>query len=57
MREQIEAVLAALQTSPMTATELANGFKRKPLKAVLQVLAALEVLGRARQQDDYWLLG
>ena len=57
MREQIEAVLATMQSTPMTAAEIADGFKRKPLKPVMQVLAALEALGRARQQDDYWLLG
>ena len=56
MREQIEAVLTAMQTTPVTAAELADGFKRKPLKPVLQVLAALEALGKARQQDDCWQL-
>ncbi|MBL4621845.1 MAG: hypothetical protein JKY89_05555, partial [Immundisolibacteraceae bacterium] len=56
MREQIEALLAAMQAGPMTDVELADGFKRKPLKPVQQVLSALEVLGRAQQQDERWQL-
>jgi len=56
MREQIEVLLNAMQSGPQSAAELAEGFKRKPLKPVEQVLSALEVLGRAHQQDDYWRL-
>ena len=56
LREQIEAVLAAIQRGPVTAAELADGFKRKPLKPVLQVLAALETLGKAQQDNGRWQL-
>ena len=44
------------QGGSQSAAELAEGFKRKPLKPVEQVLSALEVLGRARQQGDVWQL-
>lgn len=31
-------------------------YLRNPLKSVIQVLSALEVLGRAQQQGDLWRL-
>ncbi|EGG99215.1 Thymidylate kinase [gamma proteobacterium IMCC2047] len=57
LREQIKVLLEQLHTGPATAPELAERFKRKPLKAVTQVLSALEALSRANQENDTWSLG
>ena len=56
MPEQVEAVRRALAIGPQTTEALAAHFKRKPAKSVAQVLAALEVLGQARQTEHGWHL-
>ncbi|PHS74133.1 MAG: SAM-dependent methyltransferase [Porticoccus sp.] len=56
MSEQVAVVRAVLAKGPQTVDMLASRFKRKPTKAILQVLAALEVLGHAKLQDDLWRL-
>ncbi|SCZ68354.1 class I SAM-dependent DNA methyltransferase [Thiohalomonas denitrificans] len=52
--EQVETVRALLAVGPQSAEALAAQFKRKPLKGITQVLAALEVLGQARRKGDDW---
>ncbi len=52
--EQVETVRALLAVGPQTTEALATQFKRKPLKGITQVLAALEVLGQARRKGDDW---
>jgi len=56
MPEQVSAVRAILSAGPQTVDTLASHFKRKPIKAIQQVLAALEVLGNAKSQGDQWCL-
>ena len=46
-----------LEKGLQSADALAEHFKRKPIKSVTQVLAALEVLGQAQQSDGLWQLG
>jgi len=55
LTEQISAVIEILN-SPMTCDQVAENFKRKPIKPVLAVLEALETLGRAQRVDDKWEL-
>ncbi|RLA39291.1 MAG: hypothetical protein DRQ64_07230 [Gammaproteobacteria bacterium] len=57
LREQINVLLGLMQQGPSTAEQLASQFKRKPVKAVSQVLSALESLGRAHCEGEYWSLG
>ena len=52
--EQVQTVRALLEKGPQTVDALSENFKRKPSKALAQVLAALEVLGQARQEDELW---
>lgn len=54
MPEQVRVVRDLLAVGPQTAAALSNQFKRKPTKAVEQVLAALEILGQARQEGGMW---
>ena len=54
MPEQVKAVRDLLAIGPQTTDALADHFKRKPAKAVEQVLAALEVLGQAKQEEGMW---
>ncbi|WP_018234415.1 class I SAM-dependent DNA methyltransferase [Thioalkalivibrio thiocyanodenitrificans] len=52
--EQVQTVRDLLSKGPQTEISLAGHFKRKPAKAVSQILAALEVLGQASQKDGVW---
>lgn len=52
--EQVQTVRTLLEKGPQTLDALADNFKRKPSKALAQVLAALEVLGQAKQEDGLW---
>lgn len=54
MPEQVRAVRDLLAIGPQTADALAEHFKRKPTMAIEQVLAALEVLGQAHQEERMW---
>ncbi|WP_018234462.1 class I SAM-dependent DNA methyltransferase [Thioalkalivibrio thiocyanodenitrificans] len=54
MPEQVQTIRALLGNGPQTLDALANHFKRKPTKAVEQVLEALAVLGQAKQQEGLW---
>jgi hypothetical protein len=49
MQAQIQAVRKTLAICPMDAASVAAHFKRKPIKGVSQVLAALESLGMVEQ--------
>jgi hypothetical protein len=55
LSEQIATVIELLAT-PTTCEQIADNFKRKPLKQVQPVLKALEVLGRAQLSGDNWEL-
>ncbi|WP_049721227.1 class I SAM-dependent DNA methyltransferase [Gilvimarinus polysaccharolyticus] len=57
MPEQVKAVQQLLAIGPQTQQALAEQFKRKPEKSVVQVLGALEVLGQASQAGELWQLG
>ena len=57
LREQITTLLDLMQQGTNTAEQLAAQFKRKPVKAVTQVLSALESLGRAHCVGEHWSLG
>jgi len=52
LQAQIRAVRDQLETAPMDATTLASQFKRKPEKAVTQVLDALSELGMIRTDEN-----
>ena len=52
LQAQIRAVREQLETAPMDAATLASQFKRKPEKAVTQVLDALADLGMVNQADN-----
>jgi len=52
--DQVQTVRALLEKGPQTVDALAENFKRKPAKALVQVLAALEVLGQAKQENGLW---
>lgn len=54
MKDQIKLVQLLLNGSPLTSLELVEKIKRKPNKAVNQVLLALEVLGKAELRDGKW---
>ncbi len=54
MPEQVKAVRDLLAIGPQSTDGVAGHFKRKPTKAVEQVLAALDVLGQAWQEDGLW---
>jgi len=54
MPEQVKAVRDLLAIGPQTTDALADHFKGKPAKAIEQVIAALEVLGQAKQEDGIW---
>lgn len=56
IREQIETVRSRLALAPLTTDGIALGYKRKPLKSVCQVLAALEGLGHIQNRDGVWYL-
>jgi hypothetical protein len=55
LSEQVSAVVEVLENTS-TLEEVAESFKRKPLKQVLSVLEALEALGRAQLLGDKWEL-
>lgn len=52
--EQVQTVRTLLEKGPQTLDALADNFKRKPSKALAQVLAALEVLGQAKHEGGLW---
>lgn len=52
LQEQIRAIRTQLDTAPMDSTALAARFKRKPHKAISEVLAALVELGMVRQDQQ-----
>jgi hypothetical protein len=54
MPEQVAAIRTLLTRGPQTSEALADQFKRKPAKAIEQVLAALEVLGHVKQIEMQW---
>jgi len=56
MRDQIKVVLEQIQNRPSTEATLAEQFKRKPIKPILQVLSALESLGRIENIEGHWVL-
>lgn len=56
MQEQVATVRTALACGPQTLESLAEQFKRKPVKGVEQVLAALQVLGHAQCNEGQWRL-
>ena len=56
MPDQVTAVRNLLVIGPQSTDALSAQFKRKPTKSVTQVLAALEVLGQAHQEDGRWQL-
>lgn len=55
LSEQIAAVIELL-AAPATSEQIADNFKRKPVKQVQPVLEALEALGRAQLVVDNWEL-
>ena len=55
LSEQIAAVIELL-ADPVTCEQIADNFKRKPIKQVKPVLEALEALGRAQLTGDNWEL-
>ncbi|MFP4295304.1 MAG: class I SAM-dependent DNA methyltransferase, partial [Halothiobacillaceae bacterium] len=56
MAGQVAAVRDALASGPQDCAQIAAGFKRRPVKAVEQVLNALKVLGQARCAGGLWRL-
>ena len=54
MPEQVAAIRTLLTKRPQTIEALADQFKRKPPKAIEQVLAALHVLGHAEHDGSQW---
>jgi hypothetical protein len=56
MPDQVAAVRDLLAKGPRTLDALTKQFKRKPAKAIEQVLAAMQVLGHAEQDEGYWHL-
>ena len=55
LSEQVAAVIELL-SDPLTCEQVADNFKRKPIKQVRPVLEALEALGRAQLSGDTWEL-
>jgi len=55
LSEQIAAVIELL-ADPATCEQIADNFKRKPIKQVQPVLEALEALGRVQLSGDTWQL-
>ncbi|WP_422155881.1 hypothetical protein KV699_02400 [Vreelandella titanicae] len=53
---QVTMLRDMLAASPHSTESLANQFKRKPTKAVTQVLDALNALGQAELNDEIWRL-
>lgn len=56
MPDQVEAIRQLLAIGGQSEEALAEQFKRKPIKSVRQVLAALEVFGRASKVEELWRL-
>ena len=56
MPEQVGVIRIVLAKGPQTLDTLAAEFKRKPIKGIEQVLAALQVLGHAEYSEDQWQL-
>ncbi|MGM0517853.1 MAG: DNA methyltransferase [Pseudomonadota bacterium] len=54
MARQIEAIREALATGPQDTETLAARFKRKPVKAVTQVVNALAALGLIHEEQSRW---
>lgn len=52
--EQVGVVRSILQKGPRSVEGVAAHFVRKPIKAVTQILSALEVLGHARHDGEIW---
>jgi hypothetical protein len=57
MAKQIEAIREALATGPQDTETLAARFKRKPVKAVTQVVNALAALGLIHEEHGRWQTG
>lgn len=57
MPKQVKALQQQLAIGPQTQQALAEPFKRKPEKSVVQVLGALELLGQASHENNVWQLG
>jgi hypothetical protein len=57
MSKQIDAIRAALATGPQDTETLAARFKRKPVKAVTQVVNALAALGLIHEEAGRWEAG
>lgn len=55
MPEQVAVIRVLLSKGPQTSEALTDQFKRKPVKAIEQVLAALQVLGHADYDGAQWL--
>lgn len=53
---QVTELRDSLAQGPKTVEHLAGQFKRKPIKSVLPVLAALEALGQAQYSENLWRL-
>jgi len=56
MPEQVTVIRDLLATAPRSLEALAAQFKRKPVKSIEPVLAAMQVLGHARLSDGQWRL-
>jgi hypothetical protein len=54
MPEQVRAVCGVLEQGPQAEPIIVARFKRKPAKAVAQVLAALNVMGQAQLDGELW---
>jgi antitoxin component HigA of HigAB toxin-antitoxin module len=54
MPEQVAVIRVLLTKRPQSCVALASQFKRKPVKAIEQVLAALEVLGHVKKIETQW---
>lgn len=57
MAQQIEAIRDALAAGPQDTETLAGRFKRKPVKAVTQVVNALAALGLIQKEHGLWRAG
>jgi very-short-patch-repair endonuclease len=56
MPDQVAIIRDLLATAPRSLEALAAQFKRKPVKSIEPVLAAMQVLGHARLSDGQWRL-
>lgn len=56
MPDQVAVIRDLLATAPRSIDLLAEQFKRKPIKSIEPVLAAMQVLGHATQSAGQWRL-